>query len=194
MSVSDEKSSKRSRQSASLGKNIFAFSPIQILVSDADQVNPDLAINVSYERIFNNNILSFRLPVCFSLINKYYYFMPTLKIYPFKQGIVRYAVGPQILFATGKFLDERYLYDPNTGQYVYNNKIIDRKQFGFLINNSVNVTIVKSMYVGVDASIGIIYYDNLPKNYYSSGMQPLSSGTSNINPMFQIHFNAGYRF
>ncbi|MBK7762695.1 MAG: hypothetical protein IPI46_04895 [Bacteroidetes bacterium] len=188
-------SAKKERGNPNLGKNIFAFSPIQILLTHVDQTSPDLAINASYERIFDNQLFSFRLPVCVSLLNNYYYFLPTLKIYPFKQGMVKYAVGPQLLYAFGTLDDERTIYNPNVG-YILDSTSYDRKQFGFLINNSLNITMAKSLYFGIDASLGIIYYDNLPNNYYQNyyNVSPLSGGNSGISPAFQFHFNAGYRF
>jgi hypothetical protein len=73
---------------------------------------------------------------------------------------------------------------------------VNHRQFGFMINNSVNFTVAKALYIGLDASLGIIYYDNLPKDiyYYNSGLTPFSNNNSNISPSFQLNFNMGYRF
>ncbi len=191
----DLKKNREEKEDVRLGKNILAVSPIQILLTNADQSDPDLAVNISYERILNNPHLSFRVPVCLSLMSNYFYLLPTVKAYPFKQGPVKYAVGPQFLVGFGDFNDNRYVYNPQSGQNVQLDTTFNRKQFGFLINNSLNITLMKSLYVGLDASIGIIYYDNLPKNYYNNyGLTPLSTGNSNVGPAFQLHFNIGYRF
>ena len=178
------------------GKNIISFSPIQIFMTDTDQENPDVAVNLAYERIFDNELVSFKLPVSLSLINNYMYIMPALKLYPTKQGIVKYSVGPQLLFGTGDGTYTRSYQDPNTGFTTIEKKTITRKQFGFLIDNTINFTIAKSLYVGLNASLGIVYYDNLPRsnNYYNLGITPFGNGDSQISPAFQLNFNMGYRF
>ena len=122
--------------------------------------------------------------------------MPTLKLYPMKQGVVKYAVGPQLLFGTGDGTYQDYYYDQNSGMSSTKDITVTRRQFGFMVNNSVNFTIAKALYVGLDGSLGIIYYDNLPKDiyYYNQGLTPFSSNNSRINPSFQLNFNMGYRF
>jgi len=177
------------------GKNILSFSPIQIILSDNEQSEPDVAINFAYERIFNNDIISFKLPVSFSLEQSHFYIMPTLKLYPTGQGLAKYSVGPQFLFATG---DANYnTYTQNqSGSTIVKINSITRKQFGFLIDNCINFTVAKALYVGLNAGLGIIYYDNLPKDnyYYNSGITPFGNNNSNISPAFQLNFNMGYRF
>ena len=178
------------------GKNILSFSPLQVVAADIEE-SPDVALTASYERILDNELIGIKLPVSFSLNNNYIYFMPTLKLYPARQGVAKYAVGPQFLIGFGDGSYQERVYNPSTGITSAKTTEVSRKQFGFLINNSVNFSIAKSLYIGLDAGLGIIYYDNLPDdtyNYYgSSGLTPFDDN-SNINPAFQIGFSMGFRF
>jgi hypothetical protein len=192
-----EKETKAPKEAPTYGKNIISFSPVQIVFSDVEQSSPDVAVAFTYERIFNNNLVAFRLPVSLSMKNNFFYVMPTLKLYPRKQGIAKYAVGPQLLFGSGDGTYQDYYQDPVSFMTYTKDITMNRRQVGFLINNSVNFTIAKAFYVGVDASLGIIYYDNLPKNsynYYSSNLTQFTTQNSRISPAFQLNFSMGYRF
>lgn len=153
----------------------------------------DVAVNFSYERISSNEYFGFKLPVSFSLKNPYYYFMPTLKIYPFKQGPVKFAVGPQFYFGTGEVEYEIVQYDyPGTKTTI----IKDKKQIGFLINTSVNFSILQNFYLGIDAGVGVNYFDDNVddkdldnENYYYYDRQ-----RSEFYPALQLNFGMGYRF
>jgi hypothetical protein len=192
-----EKETKAPKEAPTYGKNIISFSPVQIVFSDVEQSSPDVAVAFTYERIFNNNLVAFRLPVSLSMKNNFFYVMPTLKLYPRKQGIAKYAVGPQLLFGSGDGTYQDYYQDPVSFMTYTKDITMNRRQVGFLINNSVNFTIAKAFYVGADASLGIIYYDNLPKNsynYYSSNLTQFTTQNSRISPAFQLNFSMGYRF
>jgi len=192
-----EREKKAPKESPTYGKNIISFSPVQIVLTDVEQSSPDITVAFAYERIFNNNLVAFRLPVSLSMKNNFFYVMPTLKLYPRKQGIVKYAVGPQLLFGSGDGTYQDYYQDPVSGMTKTKNITIHRRQVGFLINNSVNFTIAKAFYVGLDASLGLIYYDNLPKNsynYFSSNQILYTTQNSRISPAFQLNFSMGYRF
>jgi len=192
-----EKEKKAPNESLTYGKNIISFSPVQIVLTDVEQSSPDVAVAFAYERIFNNNLVAFRLPVSLSMKNNFFYIMPTLKLYPTQQGIVKYAVGPQLLFGSGDGIYQDHYQDPVSFMTCTKAIIINRRQVGFLINNSVNFTIAKAFYVGLDASLGLIYYDNLPKNsynYFSSNLTQFTTQNSRISPSFQLNFSMGYRF
>jgi hypothetical protein len=179
----------------SYGKNILAFSPVQMIITNIDQDAPDVAIAFSYERILENNLIGAKLPVSISLKNNYLYFMPTLKFYPMKQGMVKYAVGPQFLIGSGNGTYQEYYQDPQTGFTIQRSVTKHRKQLGFLINNSVNFTFAKSFYASIDGSLGITYYDNLPKDYNTGiSISPFSSSGSGIQPSLLLNFNMGFRF
>ncbi|HOZ51841.1 MAG TPA: hypothetical protein PLU17_08290 [Chitinophagaceae bacterium] len=179
-----------------LGKNIISFSPIQIVAADLTNESPDITISLAYERIFNNELISIKLPVSMSLIDNYYYIMPTLKLYPKKQGLAKYAVGPQLFFGIGDGTYQEYYYNQSNGYTTSREITMQRKQFGFLINNSFNFTLAKSVYIGLDASLGIIYYDNLPSDirYGYINYNPYTVNNSSISPAFQMNFCMGYRF
>lgn len=189
--IDQTESNKRAPlQSEALGKNIISLMPMQMMVMDLEDDGPDFTVGLSYERIFNNELISFRLPFSVSLFKpNFYYLMPTLKIYPKKQGIVKFALGPQFLFAYGKDEYSRYLNSPSGGYWETVEEV--RKQFGFLINNNVNFTFSRNVYLALDYSLGIKYYDNFPNEYNS--FFPFG-GESNITPVFQLNFNMGVRF
>lgn len=174
----------------SLGKNIVSFTPIQMMITD-DSESPDPTIGLSYERILDNEIISLRIPFYASLQNPYYYILPTIKLYPGRQGTAKYAVGPQFLIGFGEDSYTKYV---NTGSgYYYQTVNYQRKQFGFLINNSLNITVAKNFYLGLDGGIGVIYSDNKP-NYSYNGLELSPFGDSDIKVAFQLNCNFGVRF
>ncbi len=177
-----------------LGKNIVSFIPFKLVLSSANvdmyDYNP-LSVGVAYERIFDNDLISFQLPITFSIDRFGIYATPGIKLYPKRQGLVKYAVGPQLLmtFVDGTY--QKFIPTQNGGGYY---QITDemRKTFGFGINNSINFTIAKSFYLGLDATLGMDYYDSYSRaqknnlNYYA--------GNNPMNIVFALGFNAGYRF
>lgn len=185
---------KKSSMRNDLGNNIISFSPFGIGLTAANQQSPDVTIALSYEHISKNGYIGIKIPVMASLYNPYFYALPTIKLYPGKQGVAKYAIGPQLLLASGtvKVLE-------NNTPYANDEKLISkqRKQFGFMLNNSFNFTIAKHVYVGLDLSLGVIYYDNAP-NAIVNANQDFYSGSKNssnsISPCTHIGFNMGYRF
>lgn len=186
---------KASIRNIDLGHNIISFAPIQMILSDVNQDSPDLAVGFSYERITDNGMIGIKLPFSFSLMDKgYYYFMPTIKLYPFKQGNVRFSIGPQFLIGYGQVTYDKWVNDPLTSSFSIVKTTDYRTQFGFLINNAVNFTFSKNLYVGVDGALGLKYFDNLTEaqqnNYYNN----LYSNKGQVSPSFQLNFNMGIRF
>lgn len=188
-------SAQQATTTSGLGKNIVAFSPIQITAISHvdDDRNADVCLNFSYERISDNEYFGFKIPVAFSLEDPYYYIMPVLKIYPFRQGVVKYAIGPQFYFATGELERTYSSYD-----YPYMDTTISKKktQVGFMINHSVNFSMMQNFYMGFELSLGINYYDSNaddeeyidPYYYYED------YGDSQFYPAFHMNFAMGYRF
>lgn len=179
------------RKNSSLGKDILTFYPFQIMVTNADQEDVNLNIGVSYERILNNELIGIKLAAFRSLSDPYYYFTPTLKIYPFHQGTVRFAVGPQLIIGMGSMNYSVNLYDPNNGYYTQH-KSGTRKQFGFAVSPSLNVTMSEHFYITAESSLGIMYYDNMP--YANSTYYNYNYSNNPVNPAFQLNFGMGYRF
>lgn len=193
VSAQAQRTGKADRQAIggnTLGRNIVSVTPMQIMAIDIENDDPDFTVGLSYERIFNNDLLSIRLPVAMSLRKTgTFYLMPTIKIYPKKQGIVKFAVGPQLLFAMGEESYRRYV---NTGSGGYYQTITEnRKQFGFMLNNSINFTIAKNLYAAFDYGLGIRYYDSFPRD--NNYLSPFGSESS-VLPIFQLNFNMGCRF
>lgn len=189
-------SAQSDASSATFGRNIVTISPIQVMVMNQLDANTqsDAGINISYERISSNEYFGFKLPVSFSLKNPYYYFMPALKIYPFGQGPVKFAFGPQFYIGTGEYEYNYYSYN-----YPYDNEAHFRKertQVGFLINTSVNFSILQNLYMGLEAGLGINYFDSnaddpdfyLDNSYYNK------RNNSQFYPAVQLNFSMGYRF
>lgn len=176
-----------------LGKNIISFTPFGLTMSSEQQM-PDMNISLSYEHISNNGYIGLKLPVAASLYNPYFYVMPTVKLYPAKQGNARYAIGPQLLIATGK-VKVPSLMNAVTGEYELVSK--RKTQFGFLLNNSFNFTIARHMYAGIDLSLGVIYFDSAPNAVFNSNNRyynTANQNSNNIRPCTNIGFNMGYRF
>ncbi len=187
----EEKKKVKINQST-LGKNIISFTPLQLVANDLFNEEPDVTIGLSYERIFNNEMISFRMPISISIEKNAYYIMPTIKLYPKKQGLVKYAVGPQFLFGSGEATYPTYI--TGSGGIVYEKlESVTRSQLGFLINNSVNFTFSKALYMALDFSLGLKYYDSMP-NQYNGGFSSYSGGSSSVSQTFQLNFNMGYRF
>lgn len=116
--------------------------------------------------------------------------MPSIKLYPKKQGMVKYAVGPQFLIATGTIkYRENYnsSYYPSYGDTTFTEK---STQLGFMINNSLNITVAKQFYVGMELGIGIQYYDSRQNNNDGSNDTYDNPYEANV----QFNFNMGYRF
>lgn len=184
---------KKSNTDNSLGRNIISCAPFVMSLTTIDQEMPDMSIGISYEHISANGYVGYRLPVIASLYNPYYYFMPGIKLYPGKQGAAKYGIGPQLLIGTGR-VNAPDTISPFTGQYSLVSK--PRTQFGFMLNNSFNFTIASHVYVGLDLSFGVIYYDTEPNAIYNADntYQPANNNSSRINPSTQISFSMGYRF
>ncbi|MBP6334802.1 MAG: hypothetical protein KA444_04955 [Bacteroidia bacterium] len=189
-------SAQKPAETSGYGKNIISFSPIQITAINPinDERDADVCVNFSYERISENEAFGFKLPVSFSLKDPYYYIMPVLKIYPFKQGVVKYAIGPQFYFGFGeierRFSSYNYPYTPDTTINV------NKTQVGFMINHSLNFSIMQNFYMGIEASLGINYYDSNKDEDYQldSYYYPDNYNDSQFYPAFHMGFAMGYRF
>jgi hypothetical protein len=180
------------QEKPSLGQNLITITPMMIMSNESMDDDTDVGVGINYERILNDGLIGIKLPFNFSLRNPgFYYFMPTVKLYPTRQGVVRYAVGPQFYVATGtiKHKVSNYYWDGNN--YIYNETQYheNHTQLGFMINNSLNVTISRNLYIGMELALGIRYYDSFDedKNDNSFSNEPVS-------PNVQFSFSMGYRF
>jgi hypothetical protein len=184
-------------KSSGLGKNIIAFSPVTLAFNSMMDyggyggADGNVAMGMSYERIFDNEHLSVKLPVSFTIEKPGIYLMPAIKFYPKKQGAVKYAVGPQFLIS---YVEDYYhTYYPQSGNYVGMRET--RRQFGFGLNNSLNFTISRHLYAAMDANLGILYYDSFNgrgnlNSYYNNDMVV----GLDLNQSFSCGFSIGCRF
>jgi len=192
MPPSPFKNHKSSPNASKYGKNIIALAPLQLT---GDYISSGVGLSLSYERMLDKDgIISFYMPVIVSFSNNdtYYgntynnttntswYFMPGIKFYPTgSRGIVRYAVGPSFVIATGNVTNgtDPYGY-PVNGTYSI---------FGFMVNNSLNICPTPHLYLGLELGLGVSYIAN-------ENNANFTTGDINANPMVQFAFKIGYRF
>lgn len=180
------------------GKNILCFSPLQVVATSMNE-DPDLAVGVSFERILENQLFGVRLPVLASIQTGYVYFMPGIKLYPKKQGVVKYAVGPQFLIGMGNYTRTSHVYNSVTGMI---DPVVEkgfRSQFGFFLHNSINFSLIKSLYASIDLGLGLKYFDSMPPENISDDylFNPFilgSDGNGSVSQAVQLGFSIGYRF
>ncbi|RYE25812.1 MAG: hypothetical protein EOP51_02800 [Sphingobacteriales bacterium] len=204
------------RNKTDYGNNIISAAPLQVTENGP-------GFGLSYERVLDkkNNIVSFYMPfaMAFNLDNKrvdyygnYYgynnnsehnysfYAMPGLKFYPTGgKGIIRYAVGPNIILRYSQYTDYNY-YDV----YNYPNQFIapyvpyktERNEFtmGMVVNNSLNINPTKHLHMGLELGIGFSYFTNTNGgygNYYNGNYY---NDRNDPEALVQFGFNIGYRF
>ena len=177
------------------GRNILTISPFKALDS-----GPGLGF--SYERIVGEGqYVGIILPVSFIFQdynvydpnfvsnNKYFtniYISPGVKIYPFGQRKVTYAVGPNVIAG---FVKNRYSeYVPNGGGGYYYTRQSDSFRLGLVVNNYLNFQITPRINLGINGGLGMRYLDrqNSSSNFfYSDG---------NLQVIGEFAFNFGFRF
>ena len=172
------------------GTHIVTVVPIQFLSNNQDDYSGgDVALGVAYEKILKNEYVGIKLPFSFSLKSPgFFYFMPGVKLYPKKQGVVKYAVGPQFSLGIGTVKRKVYDYNSPYGTYIIYKE--NSTQLGFMINNSLNVTVAKEFYLGIELGIGVQYFDSRDNNdqYFNDDYN------STLNATAQFNFSMGYRF
>jgi hypothetical protein len=182
------------KEKPELGNNIVTMTPMQIISNEAMNDGTDIGLGLAYERILSNGLISVKLPVVLSIRNPgFFYFMPSIKLYPTHQGVVRYAVGPQFYVASGNIKHRNYHSYWNGNQYISEDISYtdSRTQLGFLINNTLNITISKSIYIGMELGLGVNYFDSKENDNRNNYNTMYSDG---IQPRAQFNFNMGYRF
>lgn len=188
---------KKMHNNMHYGPNILAFAPIQISESG-------MGVGISYERMLDKKgIVSFYMPVSYTFTgdggDNYYgyndelqnlYLMPGIKIYPTgSNGIVKYSIGPSLVFAFGEeYRDD--LYYTYSGPYYggsyypyYNYGYKgDRFSFGMMINNTLNINPTPHLYLGLELGLGLSYL------HYVDNVRQDTQGLT------QFGFRVGYRF
>lgn len=162
--------------------NIVSIAPIQFTENG-------VGFGISYEHMLDKDrIVSLNIPFVGSYrvsssdysgryhSDPMYYLMPGLKFYPTgSKGMVKYAIGPSIVAGYGTHTDD--------GSF-HNILPVQHNQFvlGVMVNNSMNVNLTKTMYMGLEFGLGFSYlhrWDGVEK-----GMEALVQGG----------FKMGYKF
>ncbi|WP_353721405.1 hypothetical protein [Dyadobacter sp. 676] len=182
-------------QDEEFGKNKIDVSPFKALDSGP-------GFGISYERILGKNgYFGLLLPFTITVADSYYfpmgsensnneemyYFSPSLKVYPFGQKRVTYAVGPTLYAGMGKRWNNYTDYDPATQVYTSREEERERFRMGMIVNNYVNFQITKHFQIGLNAGVGPRYIDREKfgsKVYKTRGMEITG----------EFNFNLGFRF
>jgi len=177
------------------GRNKVDFSAFKALDSGP-------GFGISYERILDKNgYFGLLLPFTLTIPDSYYfptgsetsdndqmyYFSPSLKIYPFGQKRVTYAVGPTLYAGAGKRWYNYTEFIPTTQVYITHDEDRDRFRMGMIVNNYVNFQITKHFQIGLNAGVGPRYIDREKfgsKVYRTRGMEITG----------EFNFNLGFRF
>lgn len=181
-------------QDEALGKNKIDISPFKALDSGP-------GFGISYERILDKRgHFGLLLPFTMTIPEDYYlpiigedsdeqmyYFSPSLKVYPFGQKRVTYAVGPTFLTGIGNRWEYSYDYDPKTGVTTSNEEERKRLRMGLIINNYVNFQITQHFQIGLNAGVGPRYVDR--EKYRSTIYRDRHMGISG-----EFNFSLGFRF
>ncbi|NND95581.1 MAG: hypothetical protein HKN45_12020 [Flavobacteriales bacterium] len=166
-------------ESPAFGNNLITISPLSAYGSDQFG---DVGLGLAYERFVNEKV-SIYSPLSLGLSNQMAQVGAGLKLYPTgHERSVTYSISPIFLFTTGK--DEYYYYEPFDS---YGGTSSDRIfQLGFLLINSLNITIEDDIYLGVDGGFGVNYL-----NEWEDERNRFNDGPS-LNGYFRV--NLGYRF
>lgn len=160
------------------GKNIISFIPFSAFTRG------NVGIGFSYERN-KNEYVGIKIPVFIAINQPGYSSGFELKLYPAKNnGIATYAVAPMIMFGTSEEIGD----DLVNSSGAWFTPTYRHSRFGFLLNQSLNITIMKEIYIGLEGGIGLNYLDQ--KKMLGGN----SNGVNDITFLSQFHISTGYRF
>ncbi len=187
----EARSSRGGAMDPGYGKNILAIAPIQM-------TNESVAgLGLSYERFIDKGgIFAIYLPVAIAFYQDevgfqggpgkdrvYTYLYPGAKFYPGgSDRRVSYSVGPSFAFGFGTKQELMNYYPPGGGVYA-NYEDVSSFKAGFMVNNGLNIQPTKSLYIGLELGLGILYYSNRR-----------ARGLDYDEPLVQFGFKMGYRF
>ncbi|WP_118973566.1 hypothetical protein [Taibaiella koreensis] len=181
---------------AAYGTNILRVAPLTVM-------DVGVGFGISYEKILDKNqMIGLILPVHFlisdnddffsgnnnSLSNTqtYFYFTPGLKVYPFGQRRVTYAVGPSLMLGYGGGKD--YQYDYLTG--LTTDADIRKFRLGMLVNNYVNFQLGPTFNLGLELGIGVRYLDQERVEFRDY----TRTENKDLDATGQFSLTLGYRF
>jgi len=186
------------RETPDYGTNILRISPITAM---------DLGVGfgLGYEKIFGKDkMIGLVLPLYVMINNNngydpvfggsgttssdaYFYFNPGLKIYPFGQRRVTYAVGPSLLLGAGG--GDQWIYNSMLG---YEERAtVSKLRMGMLVNNYVNFQITNGFNLGLELGLGPLYIDRETIDSPVGGSRTYNNG---INVTGAFSLTLGYRF
>lgn len=182
----------KTRSEREYGRNIITLSPFKAIDSGP-------GIGISYERLVGENqYVGLILPVAFifheynynnsgpDFSNTYLtnvYVSPGMKIYPFGQRKVTYAVGPNLMLG---FVKDRNSQFVSTGSGYYTTVEKSSFRLGLIVNNYLNFQINQKINLGLHGGLGMRYLDRQASSvgYYNNGMRITG----------EFAFNFGFRF
>lgn len=182
------------------GANIARIAPLTAM-------DIGFGFGLSYERLFGKN-KNIGLVLPFSLLleknsrsvdggrqnNTYFYFTPGVKIYPFGQRKITYAVGPSLMFGYGEN-PERYGYFYQNGTTGEDNILLRKFRMGFMVNNYISFQITKTLNIGFEGGIGMRYLDreyfNTESSFWGSERVQFRNG---FNLTGQFSMTMGFKF
>ena len=156
--------------------NIKDFENNIVRISPLTQIDNGTGYGISYERLFGQKgIIGVQIPFYYVLEdnenwnfgpkytenNKLVFFAPSLKIYPFGQGKINYAVGPTLFFGYGKGKEIRTI---NTT--VINKELYEKtfSKVGFMVKNYLDYQITQGFILSFEGGLGIKYIDDIEYN------------------------------
>jgi hypothetical protein len=188
------------RKRADVPTNAMGFGRSQINFSPFKALDSGPGFGISYEILVDESqYFGVILPFTMTFPDSYnyfdsrgnrsemYYFSPGLKIYPFGQRKVTYAVGPHVFTGLGKDYTNSSTYDPNTGVYTTTPVTTTNFRLGVMVNNYINFQITPRFQICLNGGLGSRYVDR-KKTSFST----VNDGGINITGEFNFSF--GFRF
>jgi hypothetical protein len=194
----EEKKKERTHQAMDYGTNILSITPFSLLdigvgfgasyekiLGEDKNIGIVLPVNLIFE--FNDNYYNGYYTNNGSYNNTYFYFTPGIKIYPFGQRRVTYAIGPNLMLGAGGGKEMRY-----NEQIGYDEEYnVSKIRVGMLLNNYLTVQFSRSFNLALQAGLGVRYIDRETASSPYSSQQVSNNGMS-VTGQFSI--SLGYRF
>jgi hypothetical protein len=170
------------------GENLLSIRPY---VGYATPQISDLGIGISYKR-FLNDFMSATVPFTYGLGSNMIQTGVGLKLYPTGHDrTVKYAIGPTLLFSRSSQGFEVFRQD-TINNFTFSEEIDNPlTQIGFMLTNSLNVTVQKKIYLGAELGLGLNYLNHY-KTREVDGVQIVRDGGANV--LFMFSLSMGYRF
>ncbi|HNB81323.1 MAG TPA: hypothetical protein PLP34_04780 [Chitinophagaceae bacterium] len=161
------------------GRNILSFEPVHLITNDF------VGVGFAYERLANP-YLGIKVPVMIAINNDYFNVGIEAKLYPTRNdAAVRYAIAPTLMAGIGTNSYQTSYYDWQTGNTITKNITEEASHVGFLLNQTLNVTITRQFFIGLDGGLGLNYYDEAANN---------ANQNTKLSFLAQLHASMGFRF